>query len=82
MKCKNVNESTRWPSQSDQCLSFISDADVIENAVNCINVHDSCDNWAAAGECCENPNYMTVSCPASCKVCKYKNKFTLKKWWN
>ncbi|KAK4586965.1 hypothetical protein RGQ29_023911 [Quercus rubra] len=42
---------------------------------NCTDLNDSCDRWAALGECTKNPEYMVGSpelpgyCRRSCKVC-------------
>ncbi|KAK9992419.1 hypothetical protein SO802_027404 [Lithocarpus litseifolius] len=42
---------------------------------NCTDLNDSCDRWAALGECTKNPEYMIGSpelpgyCRRSCKVC-------------
>ena len=37
---------------------------------DCLNKHDSCEFWASAGECEENPRYMLQNCPLSCKICE------------
>jgi len=36
-------------------------------AGDCIDSHESCEEWAADGECTANPTYMLTSCSASCK---------------
>lgn len=35
----------------------------------CANTNEYCAAWAASGECTKNPDYMTLSCKASCGVC-------------
>merc|ERR1712137_1530816 len=37
----------------------------------CENAHDEadCENWAANGECTNNPGFMHSSCAKSCQVC-------------
>ncbi|KAF5752242.1 putative prolyl 4-hydroxylase alpha subunit [Tripterygium wilfordii] len=47
----------------------------VEAGGNCADRHDSCDRWAAVGECTKNPEYMVGSsdlpgyCRRSCKAC-------------
>ena len=35
----------------------------------CTDDNHSCEYWASIGECSENPDYMTVNCKRSCKIC-------------
>jgi len=35
----------------------------------CADNSEYCAAWAASGECSKNPDYMTLSCKASCGVC-------------
>ena len=37
--------------------------------LDCADLEDGCQGWAAAGECDNNPTFMRVSCRKSCKVC-------------
>ena len=35
----------------------------------CVDLNDSCLDWATDGECEKNPGYMIKDCPRSCNVC-------------
>jgi hypothetical protein len=37
--------------------------------VDCVDVGQYCHDWAAKGECTNNPGYMLVSCKKSCNHC-------------
>ena len=37
--------------------------------MGCANEHPSCESWAAAGECENNPDYMRQACAGSCGTC-------------
>ena len=37
--------------------------------VDCVDVGQYCHDWAAKGECTNNPGYMLVSCKKSCNNC-------------
>lgn len=47
----------------------------LEASGNCTDMNESCQRWAALGECIKNPEYMVGSldlpgyCRRSCKVC-------------
>jgi hypothetical protein len=45
----------------------------------CTDSHDSCSDWAASGECSNNPGYMLTNCCASCESagvqCTDSNEF-------
>jgi hypothetical protein len=36
---------------------------------SCYDSHSSCHEWAKAGECEKNPNYMLFNCPLACEQC-------------
>ncbi|XP_067680492.1 zinc metalloproteinase nas-13-like [Haliotis asinina] len=36
----------------------------------CFNMHPSCEDWAARGECQRNPGYMLVYCQEACNTCE------------
>ena len=36
----------------------------------CKNRHAQCGEWAVAGECQANPNYMTINCAPTCETCE------------
>jgi len=36
---------------------------------NCMDNHELCSEWASAGECSKNPNYMRPNCMKSCNTC-------------
>merc|ERR1711920_348352 len=35
----------------------------------CVDLFDSCEDWAEMGQCQENADFMRAKCPLSCKVC-------------
>lgn len=37
-------------------------------AVECIDRHENCENWANNGECTNTPGYMEKNCAASCRI--------------
>jgi len=41
------------------------------NDRQCDNKHRLCEQWAAEGECKNNPNYMNYSCASACSTCRY-----------
>ena len=40
----------------------------------CIDGDERCKDWAALGECKNNPSYMLTTCRLACKVCKEGEK--------
>jgi prolyl 4-hydroxylase len=42
---------------------------VVADDIHCPNEHESCDDWASAGECDTNPKYMQQYCKKSCGLC-------------
>ena len=36
---------------------------------DCTNMNQYCDDWAAAGHCTRNPEWMNANCPVSCDQC-------------
>lgn len=41
----------------------------VTEATTCKDTHARCIDWATAGECSKNEQYMTRSCPRSCGIC-------------
>lgn len=41
----------------------------VMDSPNCEDQNPRCADWAAAGECAANPNYMVYHCPVSCDSC-------------
>ncbi|KAK3772181.1 hypothetical protein RRG08_035222 [Elysia crispata] len=37
--------------------------------VKCVNLNSKCKQWAAAGGCQKNPNYMVYNCRLACGLC-------------
>jgi len=48
-----------------------------ERDLGCIDEHERCAEWAALGECAQNPSYMMASCVESCNVCPAEVIFTV-----
>uniref|UniRef100_A0A0N5CG53 Tyrosinase_Cu-bd domain-containing protein n=1 Tax=Strongyloides papillosus TaxID=174720 RepID=A0A0N5CG53_STREA len=38
--------------------------------VDCFDKNPCCETWSLIGECSDNPKYMNLNCPMSCKKCK------------
>ena len=45
----------------------------IRNMSDCVDNHESCEDWAGTGECDNNPDYMLIKCKKSCEVCPGKS---------
>jgi hypothetical protein len=63
-KKENVVESDNdeQDDTEDTEVAFIGEED-------CIDYDKSCQQWAEAEECIENPRYMLENCPRSCDAC-------------
>ncbi|CEF66907.1 Tyrosinase copper-binding domain and ShKT domain and Uncharacterised domain, di-copper centre-containing protein [Strongyloides ratti] len=62
----NVKISPKTNSSNQTIVTF----------VDCFDRHPCCETWSSLGECNDNPKYMNINCPISCKKCK--PNFTLK----
>ena len=49
-----------------KCLLLATFLFVVCSEENFVNHHEDCDEWAAHGECQNNPNYMIANCALSC----------------
>ena len=49
-----------------------------ERDPGCVDEHERCAEWAALGECAQNPSFMMASCIHSCNVCPAEVNFTIK----
>lgn len=73
-----------WPSFKDTQLedtileTLVNDNDgarelvrsnYTNDAKECMNEHEKCEEWAERGECEANPVYMLSSCKKSCMIC-------------
>lgn len=55
---------------SDDLFSNFHCSSVSEKQkVDCIDLQAECPNWAAKGECSNNPQYMLLDCRKSCDSC-------------
>ena len=43
---------------------------------DCIDGDSNCGEWAAVGQCTENPGYMMSTCRKACKACRDQDTFT------
>ncbi|KAJ9700151.1 hypothetical protein PVL29_005804 [Vitis rotundifolia] len=68
-----VIEGEKW--SSTKWIHVDSFDKILKPGGNCTDENDSCERWAALGECTKNPEYMVGSsdlpgaCRRSCKVC-------------
>jgi len=44
-----------------------------DNDRDCKNEYRKCAEWAAEGECTNNPKFMNLSCASACNTCRYLN---------
>ena len=44
------------------------------HSVDCADGHERCEEWANAGECDINPDWMLENCQVSCGTCEGKTK--------
>ena len=70
--------SAKPPANKDnakmECLPIDEDMNAytclnVPDAVQCINTHPECEDWASKGECKRNPQYMLLECRQACQSC-------------
>ena len=47
---------------------------LVHDAMRCLDAEAACEQWAAAGECESNPQYMGDACTVSCGLCEAKRR--------
>ena len=54
---------------------FLASGDCSNSAdyPDCVDAHDTCAEWARAGECDHNPAFMVTGCPAACGSCHLRS---------
>ena len=77
--CQDRNEYCPTWAQQGFCTTQSNRAWMTENCAfscntctaneDCADIGKHCKDWAANGECTNNPAYMLENCKASCKVC-------------
>jgi prolyl 4-hydroxylase len=71
-RCENNPGFMKYacPLACDMCDEFKSSMKKKKMGIDpCMDQHQSCKNWAAMGECGNNPNYMLRECARSCLKC-------------
>lgn len=68
-----VLEGEKW--SATKWIHVDSFSKNLGNIGNCTDLNESCERWAALGECTKNPEYMVGSaelpgyCRRSCRIC-------------